>query len=404
MRILHVLHYSVPMLSGYTIRSRYIVEAQRRLGWEVAVVTSPRQEMKNGVVAQENIDGLTYFRTPPLGQGSLSQLPFVREQLHIRALAKRLKSLLRQSHYDVVHAHSPCLSGLGALRGAKKQPVVYEVRGLWEETATTQGKFSAGSLKYRVARRMDETVFHRANAVVTISQGLKDDLIERGVPEGKIFVVPNGVDTSKFVPMAEKPTDLIERHRLQGCTVLGFIGSFFGYEGLPLLVEAMTHIIAQNQRVKLLLIGTGEDEENLKRLVNERRLGGHVILTGRVPHEEILRYYALTDVLIYPRLSTRETERVTPLKPLEAMAMEKALIASDVGGQRELVQDGKTGLLFKAGDAHDLSAQCLQLIADGQMRRALGQQARSYVIAEREWSQIVRRYAPVYESVGLKLN
>jgi PEP-CTERM/exosortase A-associated glycosyltransferase len=392
------------MLSGYTVRSKYIVEAQRRLGWEAAVVTSPRQEMKNGFRAQENIEGLTYFRTPPLGQGRLSQLPFVREQLHIRALGRRITAVLREDDYEVVHAHSPCLSGLAALRGAKNRPVVYEVRGLWEETATTQGKFSAGSLKYRVARRMDETVFHRANAVVTISQGLKDDLVERGVPEEKIFVVPNGVDTSKFVPMAEKPTDLMERHQLQGCAVLGFIGSFFGYEGLPLLVEAMTHIIAHNQRVKLFLIGAGEDEEKVRRLVSEKRLGERILLTGRVPHEEILRYYALMDVLIYPRLSTRETERVTPLKPLEAMAMGKAVLASDVGGQRELVRDGATGLLFKAGDAQDLSAQCLRLIADGQMRRALGQQARSYVIAEREWSQIVRRYAPVYESLGLQFN
>ncbi|MCS6860424.1 MAG: glycosyltransferase, exosortase A system-associated [Abditibacteriales bacterium] len=404
MRILHVLHYSVPMLSGYTMRSKYIVEAQRHLGWEVAVVTSPRQEMRNGFVAQENIDDLTYFRTPPLGQGKLSRLPFVREQLHVRTLAKRLQSLLRQSHYDVVHAHSPCLCGLAALRGAGNRPVVYEVRGLWEETATTQGKFSAGSLKYRVARRMEETVFHRAQAVVTISQGLKDDLVERGVPEQKISVVPNGVETSKFVPRAEKPTDLIERHQLHGCAVLGFIGSFFGYEGLPLLVEAMTHILGQNRRVKLLLVGTGEDEEKLKQLVSERRLNDQVLLVGRVPHEEILGYYALMDVLIYPRLSTRETERVTPLKPLEAMAMEKAVLASNVGGQRELVEDGVNGLLFKAGDARDLAAQCLRLIADDQLRRALGQQARSYVVAEREWSQIVRRYAPVYESVGLKLN
>lgn len=403
MRILHVLHYSVPMLSGYTMRSKYIVEAQRRLGWEAAVVTSPRQEMKNRFVAQEDIEGLTYFRTPPLRLGRLSRLPFVRERLHVRALGGRIRAVLREDDYDVVHAHSPCLSGLAALWGAKKRPVVYEVRGLWEETATTQGKFSAGSLKYRVARRMEETVFYRAQAVVTISQGLKDDLIERGVPEEKIFVVPNGVDTSKFVPTAEQPRDLMERHRLQGCVVLGFIGSFFGYEGLPLLVEAMPHILAQNRGIKLLLVGTGEDEEKLKQLVNERRLNDHVLLVGRVPHEDVLRYYALMDVLIYPRRSTRETERVTPLKPLEAMAMEKAVLASDVGGQRELVRDGVNGLLFEAGDPRDLAAQCLRLIADARLRRVLGQQARSYVIAEREWSQIVRRYAPVYESLGLKL-
>ncbi len=398
------------MLSGYTIRSKYIVAAQRRLGWQPAVVTSPRQEMHNGFVAQETIEDTTYFRTRPLGLGQrgerhgvrslLSRVPFLREQLHVRALAARLKSLLRQSRYDVVHAHSPVLCGLAALRGGQGQPVVYEVRGLWEETATTQRKFSQGSLKYRMARRMEESVFHRANAVVTISQGLKDDLMQRGVPEQKIFVVPNGVDTERFAPIAEKPIDLIERHYLRGCAVLGYIGSFFEYEGLPLLIEAMTHVLAQRRDVKLLLVGTGADEARLAEQIRAASMSEHVILTGRVAHEDILRYYALVDVLTYPRLSTRETERVTPLKPLEAMAMEKALVASDVGGQRELIQDGVTGLLFKAGDAQDCARQCLRLIQDESQRRTLGQKARAYVRAEREWSRIVQRYAPVYEMVN----
>jgi PEP-CTERM/exosortase A-associated glycosyltransferase len=397
------------MLSGYTMRSKYIVEAQRRLGWEASVVTSPRQESKNGFAPQESIDNTIYFRTRPLTEerhsvrSLLSRLPFVRQQMHIRSLGRRVAEVLGESDFDVVHAHSPCLSGLAALQGAGQRPVVYEVRGLWEETATTQGKYAQGSFKYRVARWMEETVFQRACAVVTISQGLKDDLAQRGVDENKIFVVPNGVETTKFLPTAEKPTDLIERHRLHGCAVLAFIGSFFAYEGLPLLVEAMTHVLAQNRHVKLLLIGTGEDAERVKALVDEKGLNEHIILTGRVPHEHILRYYALADALVYPRLSTRETECVTPLKPLEAMAMEKAVVASDVGGQRELIQNGVTGLLFKKGDAQDLAAHCLRLIADAPMRQFLGQKARERVVAEREWNQIVRRYEPVYESLSLQL-
>jgi PEP-CTERM/exosortase A-associated glycosyltransferase len=278
--------------------------------------------------------------------------------------------------------------------------VVYEVRGLWEETATTQGKYTQGSLKYRVARRMDEMVFRRADAIVTISQGLKDDLAQRGVPEGKIFVVPNGVDTQKFAPIAEKPADLVERYGLQGCAVFGFIGSFFAYEGLPLLIEAMIHLRQHRRRVKMLLVGTGEDAARLAEQIKEQDLSEHVLLTGRVPHEEILRYYALMDALVYPRLSTRETECVTPLKPLEAMAMEKAAIASDVGGQRELVQQGATGLLFAKGDAEDLARQCLRLMEDESLRQKLGKRGREFVRAEREWSEIVRRYEPVYKSLG----
>jgi glycosyltransferase involved in cell wall biosynthesis len=119
-----------------------------------------------------------------------------------------------------------------------------------------------------------------------------------------------------------------------------------------------------------------------------------------VPHAEVHRYYDLIDVLVYPRLSMRLTDLVTPLKPLEAMAQGRLVAASDVGGHRELIQDGRTGILFKAGDASDLAEKIVGLLAEPSRWPALKHTARQFVETERTWKRSVANYIPVYQSLA----
>jgi len=157
--------------------------------------------------------------------------------------------------------------------------------------------------------------------------------------------------------------------------------------------------LARESNVRVLLVGGGPQEVFLKRLAEERGIADKVIFTGRVPHTEVQCYYDLIDVLVYPRLAIRLTELVTPLKPLEAMAQGRLVVASDVGGHRELIRDGETGVLFRAGDATELAAGILELLARPQRWATLEAAARRFVESERNWSGSVARYRPVYAAI-----
>jgi len=213
-----------------------------------------------------------------------------------------------------------------------------------------------------------------------------------------VTVIPNAVDLDRFTGEPARDEVLAQRLGLQGKTVLGFIGSFYGYEGLAVLVEALGHI--RHENVCLLLVGGGPEDQALRAQVAEKGLEGRVIFTGRVPHAEVDRYYRLVDIFVYPRLHMRLTDLVTPLKPLEAMAQMKMVAASDVGGHRELIRDGETGTLFKAGDPGDLARAVDTLLDNRDSWGKRLERARQYVKDHRNWRTSVANYAPVYERLA----
>ena len=178
--------------------------------------------------------------------------------------------------------------------------------------------------------------------------------------------------------------------------MLGFIGSFYTYEGLALMIDAMPALLAKDPAIRLLLVGGGQDEEALRRRVMKKRLDGKVVFTGRVSHDQILAYYSLIDICLYPRLPMPLTDLVTPLKPLEAMAAGRIVIASDVGGHRELIGDGETGFLFKAGYLTALVERVQDVLASRErwpQIRANGQA----MAATRSWRTVTAAYRPLFE-------
>jgi glycosyltransferase involved in cell wall biosynthesis len=178
--------------------------------------------------------------------------------------------------------------------------------------------------------------------------------------------------------------------------VLGFAGSFYGYEGLHLLVSALARLVPRYPDIRLLLVGGGVQGAALRAQAQAEGVAGRVIFTGRVPHAQVQKYYELIDVLAYPRLPIRLTELVTPLKPLEAMAQGRMFVASDVGGHRELVRHGETGFLFEAGSVDALVAALARVLDERAQWPAIRRQARAFVERERTWSNSVTRYREVY--------
>jgi PEP-CTERM/exosortase A-associated glycosyltransferase len=400
MRILHVLDHSAPLHSGYAFRTLSILRESQAFGWETVQLTSPKQGGAPDV-REETVDGWLFHRTPPV-RGLVTDLPAVGELELMGELSHRIETLVRRYCPHVLHVHSPVLNVIPALRVGRRNgvPVVYEIRALWEDAAVDHGTTREGSLRYRVSRALETYAAKRADHVVTICEGLRRELVSRGVRADRITVVGNGVDIERFGASRERDHALAQQLGLQGSTVLGFVGSFYGYEGLELLVRALPHIASERPDVRLLLVGGGFQEDNLRAQVKTLGLEDKVIFTGRVPHEAVPRYYDLIDILVYPRLPMRLTDLVTPLKPLEAMAQGRLVAGSDVGGHRELMRDGETAVLFKAGDVDDLTAKLLDLIARPDRWPRLRAAAPRYVETERSWKQLVARYEQVYADLA----
>jgi PEP-CTERM/exosortase A-associated glycosyltransferase len=401
LRILHLLDHSAPLHSGYAFRTLAILRESQALGWETFHLTSPKQ----GPCAadEERVDGWHFYRTPA-SPSAWTQAGPLEPLACMLATARRLDALVARLAPDVLHAHSPVLNALPALWVGRRRgvPVVYEMRASWEDAAVDHGTTTEGSVRYRLSRALETFALRRADHVTTLCEGLRRDIAARGIPAENITVIPNGVNPAQFGAGRPRDPCLAAALGLEGATVLGFAGSFYAYEGLDLLVDALALLAPRHRHLKLLLVGGGYQEQALRRQVEARGLHGRVVFAGRVPHGEVARYYDLIDMLVYPRRSMRLTELVTPLKPLEALAQGKLVVASDVGGHRELLQDGRTGILFPAGDVGALARAIERLLQEPQRWEALKQAGRKFVEEERTWARSVARYATVYERVLAK--
>ena len=392
-RILHVLDHSLPLHSGYTFRTRAILRAQAAKGWDVRGITGHRHGAPGPLV--EMVDGLHFHRTP--GQAATGN-PLLREWRDISAHADAIDALVARWRPDIIHAHSPVLNAIAAQRVAKRHaiPMLYEIRAFWEDAAVGNGTGVEGSPRYWLTRQLETHAVRAADAVAVICEGLRSDLVARGIDAAKIIVSPNGVDMDQFGTPAPRDPALTAKLGLEGADVVGFIGSFYDYEGLDDLIAAMPRLVRARPRVKLLLVGGGPCEKGLREQATASPFADHILFIGRVPHDEVEHYYAQVDILAYPRKAMRLTDLVTPLKPLEAMAQGRLVAASSVGGHRELIEQGVTGTLFAPDDPAAIAGALADMFADRGFWEERRRTARAFVERERNWSSNILRYEPVY--------
>ena len=398
MRILHILDHSLPLQSGYVYRTLGIVDQQRALGWEPVLLTSGKHYAPGP--ARERIGEWEFLRTR-MPTGLSARLPWVRELTIVSDLDRRLDEVIGGVRPQILHAHSPVLNALSAIRAGRRHaiPVVYEIRALWEDAAASHGTHGQAGLRYLLTRVVETRALHRADAVTTICEGLRANAIARGVPGDKVTVIPNAVDRNRFAGPGIPDGILASRLGLSGRIVLGFFGSFYAYEGLDLLLRAIPVMRHQRADIAILLVGGGPEEDRLRALAGELGLGDSVVFAGRVPNEKMRRYYDLVDMLVFPRVSTRLTELVTPLKPLEAMAQERIVVASSVGGHRELIRDRETGYLFPPDDPQRIAEGVFAALADQDSWPRIRAHAIEFIETERSWEHSVARYREVYRRI-----
>lgn len=393
--VLHVLDHSFPIADGYAFRSAEILRFQHVSGWQTVHITSAKQGPTQ--TSFETVDGFEFYRTQP-SKHPLYVLPVLDQLGIVTTLRRNLEHLVRHRRPAILHVHSPCLNGLAALSVARHfaLPIIYEIRSLWEDAAVDSGACREGGLRYRGSRALETYVCRRVDQVVTICEGLRAEIVSRGLDPDRVTVAPNSVDLKRFTREGSRDDSEAIRLGLTAGKTFGFIGTFFPFEGLELLIRAVSSIRAREPQVRFLLVGDGPEEARLRALARELGVEDAIVFTGRVDHAEIERYYDLIDVLVYPRESKRLTELVTPLKPLEAMARRKLIVASDVGGHREMVFPGENGLLFRAGDQDSLAETCLEMLNRSKDWDAFREQGFRYVRESRSWLCNVLIYDRLY--------
>ncbi len=396
MRVLHVLDHSLPLHSGYTFRTQRILENQQKLGYETYHLTSPKQ----GPTAEkiEEFEGLRFYRSPSVGLSRY--FPVFRQLGSIKATRIALQAYVKEIRPDIIHAHSPSLNGIAALKVAKEFgiPVVYEVRALWEDAGVDHGTHQPNSLRYRASMWLESKVLQQANQVTTICEGLKANLVARGLESDKVTIVPNAVDTQmtrqsvdhEFIQTFKKT------HGIKHETCIGFLGSFYDYEGLDLLVEAMSHPDMAQYPVKCLLIGDGPARSTILDQIHKAGLEDKFVVPGKVDHAYIPSLYHMMDMCVYPRKLNRLTQMVTPLKPLEAMAFGVVVLASNVGGHLELIEANETGFLFEADNVESLRAALVQQLTHTKPMDVLFK-AKNYIQEHRQWHVCAKKYQDVYQ-------
>src|SRR5699024_1984819 len=345
----------------------------------------------------EHVGGVPYLRLSPYPE-VVHKRPVAQ---YVDSYVQRLVERLAIEQPAIVHAASNHLNGLAAVTAARILgiPSIYEVRGLWEITRGSRDPIWANGQEFRSTARLETDAAKNATRVVAITDALKAELVRRGVDESKIAVVPNGVDTLRFQPMV-RDQDLAEHLNIGNRTVIGYVGSIVDYEGLSLLVEAASTLAKERDDFVMLIVGDGAATSDLVRLVEQAEVGRYFKFVGRVPHGDVERYYSLIDIAPFPRLPLPVCEIVSPLKPFEAMAMKKAVVASNVAALAEIVTDGVNGVLFEKGDVESLSMGLRLLLDNPELRGRIAESGRAWVEERRQWKSLASKLSNIYESLG----
>ena len=439
MKILHVLANGPPDVNGYAVRTHGLMKAYSELlNVEVVGLTSPWYPDRDNMSESIQLDGVTYhrclhparmksvsgtgmkwsasrgknriagsegFASKPIWKRAFSLAfkplrpgwAWIEERILFKHFTKRIIEVAKLESADFIHAHVPYRVGIPAMRAARELglPFVYEMRGMWEESAVASGRWKAGGLAHRRFRRMETKVLREADSVICISETLRQEAISRGVSEDKISVVPNAVD---IVTQQEESELLHEmKEKLQGKLVVGYIGSLRELEGVDLTAKAVSILKEQGVDVNFFVLSSESGQDELRDYCESLGIAEQSHIVGPVPHEQVAPFYDLIDIFVVSRPDTRVTRLVTPLKPFEAMRSGRAVVMSDLPALAEIIEDGKTGLLYPAGDAQKLSKVIHELLEDESKRAKLGNNAQSWIIENRTWGNVTAKIPSIYE-------
>ncbi|SEM11505.1 glycosyltransferase family 4 protein [Halomonas daqiaonensis] len=400
-KICYVLNNSLPHSTlGYAIRSQCVAECLTEKGFQVVGVTRPgfpldaglgfNSEMDSPLV--DHVNGVEYHRLLSPNKKEMRLVDYIPKASI--ALEEKFKEL----DPGLVVAASNFVCGLPALIACRNLgiPFIYEIRGFWELSRASREPAYSNSIEYKVQEAMEAFVAQQADHVFTLTQAMKDELVRREVDAEKITLLPNCCDPERFY---HKPVNVQLKERLGmggGSVVIGYIGTFSEYEGLDDIARACGMLHDRGLDFRLLLVGgentlanrLGDISDQIKAIASEKGFVEKLIMPGRVPHDEVEGYYSIIDIAPFPRKPFPVCEMVSPMKTLEALSSEKAVVVSSVSALAEMVHDDETGLVFKKGNIEDLADKLEELVKNPSLRSRLGKNGREWVCRERAWESV----------------
>ena len=455
MRVLHVLANGPPDVNGYAIRTKMTLEhLDKSTNVDVIGLTSPWYPRNEKMMHPFDEKGIRYLRTPHPAQIEGKQTVLLRmarwiekrhqyhypkdskkalemklkrqqtgligkvirspayfskilwkvfeEKLLIRYFTKRIIEVAKKHEVDLIHAHTPYRVGLPALRAARKLkiPMIYEMRGMWEETAVANGRWMKNGPAYTRFRKFETKVLRKSDGLICISEALKKEAISRGVREDSITIVPNGISPRLMESTTERPdvTEVQSNLKLnKNTTVVGYIGSLREMEGVDQTAESVADLISKGHDIRFFVLTGKPGQTELKQFCEKLGISENTVITGPVPHDRVPEYYDLIDVFVVSRPDTRVTRFVTPLKPFEAMAMGKCVVASNLPALKEIIRHEETGLLYNPDSHLNLSSEIEKCLSNPELKIQIEQNARNWVLKNRTWADLVQRTVGAYD-------
>jgi glycosyltransferase involved in cell wall biosynthesis len=373
---------------GASAHVRELVRALVALGHDVSVVVT-RGGVEDEVPArvyEVPISELTFVITEAVGvEGDLQRL------LHNLTLEASLGSIFdREMPHLIIERYSLFSVVTGCLARKYGLPFILEVNApLAWEAAQFRGLACPA-----LAEKFERQAWMQADRIVTVSETLRDLIVEQGIPAEKIIIIPNGVDPERFHPQMDGHS-LAMQLGLRGKFVVGFVGSLKPWHGLDTLFVAFRQLVS-DQRFHLLIVGDGQDRALIEELA--AGLSGRVTLVGAVPHDAVPSYLQVMDVVVAPYAPLPHFY-FSPLKVLEAMACGKAVIASRLGQLTEIIDDGRTGVLVPPSDGNALASAIWELADNPDKKVNLGREAMRHASAHYTWKRAARQIGELGESL-----
>ncbi|WP_247042192.1 glycosyltransferase family 4 protein [Arthrobacter rhizosphaerae] len=401
-RVLHLLTNSMPHTqSGYAQRSHSILVAQQDAGWETMALTRLGYPLLVGKLAarqEDLVDGVRYRRLLP---ARLATTPAGRLQQQ----AEETLRLAVEFRPSIIHTTTHYVNGLVARAVADSLgvPWVYEVRGQLADTwASARGPEAKESERYKLFQDRESEMTRSADLVITLGQAMKENIMAAGVPEGKIIVAPNSVGGDYLL----EPKDISEARSQLGldpaAQIIGTVSSLVPYEGLDDLISAFARLAPSNPQLRLVIVGSGVSLPSLQDQARRTGFGDRIVFTGLVPRDQARAYHQALDVFVVPRKNLDVTRSVTPLKPVEAMASARPVVASQLPALAEIVDHGRSGLLVPAENPAALAEALASLLADAPLRQAMGRSGRASVLRTRTWEANTLACIKAYRTLAVE--
>ena len=257
-------------------------------------------------------------------------------------------------------------------------PLVLEVN------STYSGRFKRRTLVFPTLHRFFEKLILRASdRICVVTNALKDCVLDRGISEERILVTTNCINPNLLIEDARERSKVRRQLKIPSdAIVFGFVGSLRRWHGIELLLEIIPTIIHKVDHCFFLIVGSGELDTEVSKMVLANRLQDRVILTGGVDHDIVAPFICAMDICLQPD----SNEWCSPMKLLEYMVQAKVCVAPRMPNIEELIDEGITGVLFEKLNSKDLEKTLVSLAGDENFRNKVGEQARRFVLVHRTWT------------------